>query len=185
MNSPTQVLLSPERGTKLWRSGDQDFQIDFSIKSGSIKVVLNETLMIMGTLISPIDHLGIISVKNHFKVTIPPKTEYMVINTSQAELELKFSEDPKQHLMLYDPYLYENKAQPDFNPDQFQKAHPVPAGYVDTLPKWYSIKYTYPAHNLIFVRPGLGISMQTHKQREEHWEILQGSPIIISDHNVT
>ena len=60
-----------------------------------------------------------------------------------------------------------------------REEHPIPDGYIDTLPKWYSIKYTYPDFNYIFVCPGLGISIQVDSMREEYWEVLEGHPIIL------
>jgi len=60
----------------------------------------------------------------------------------------------------------------------------TPEGYIDTLPKWYSFKFTYPNYNLIFIRPEFGLSIQVHKYRDEQWEILKGKPIVISKDKV-
>ncbi len=57
----------------------------------------------------------------------------------------------------------------NYDPEEFKSQHPVPDGYIDILTKWYSIKFTYPEFNYIFIRPGVGISLQMHAMREEHW----------------
>jgi mannose-6-phosphate isomerase-like protein (cupin superfamily) len=140
--------------------------------------------MIIGTLISPIDHLGIVITAQKMKVEVPGNQEFMIINLYNIPISLSFNKEVDKLKILYDPYLYEKDPQQDYDQEEFRKAHPVPDGFIDTLPKWYSVKFTYPEYNLIFVRPGLGISIQTHMLREEHWEVVEGSPIIIFDHNV-
>jgi mannose-6-phosphate isomerase-like protein (cupin superfamily) len=63
---------------------------------------------------------------------------------------------------------------------EFCKKYNVPGGYIDILNKWYSIKFTYPDYNLIYIKPETGISIQIHQFRDEHWKILEGNPIIIN-----
>lgn len=176
--------LENGRGTKLYQNDETPLTVELSVENDFIKKALSSSFMIIGTLISPIDHLGIVITAQKMKVEVPANQEFMVINLYNIPISLSYSKDLDKLKILYDPYLYENNPQEDFDPKQFREAHPVPDGFIDTLPKWYSVKFTYPEHNLIFVRPGLGISIQTHMFREEHWEVMQGAPIIIFDHNV-
>ncbi|MHA1821748.1 MAG: hypothetical protein ACTSU2_10745 [Promethearchaeota archaeon] len=130
-------------------------------------------------------------------------TEFMAINLSKYTLVLSIYLDnldnlntfdnleenegalkEKPYIEIYDPYLYENEKHVNIDPDKFREEYTVPDGYIDVLPKWYSIKFTYPDINYIFIRPKLGISIQKHNMREEHWEIGRGTPIIIVGTNV-
>ena len=88
------------------------------------------------------------------------------------------------HQIIYNPYAYENSEKINFKPEQFIEKYNIPEDYIDTLPKWYSFKFTYPEYNLIFVRPEFGLSIQIHKDRNEFWEILDGKPIIINGNKV-
>ena len=72
----------------------------------------------------------------------------------------------------------------NFKPEQFIDRYNVPKGFIDTLPMWYSFKFTYPNYNLIFIRPEFGLSIQIHKERNEFWEVLDGKPIIINGNKV-
>ncbi len=121
--------------------------------------IFNNILVIYGELITMLPQIGV-NMFNGYIVTVPPQTPYMVLNTSQQDFSIEFVEDPQTHEIIYDPYLMEYVDHQDFDPDAFKEEHPIPDGYIDTLPKWYSIKYTYPDFNYIFVRPGLGISIQ-------------------------
>ncbi|MFX1375033.1 MAG: hypothetical protein ACFFA0_04415 [Promethearchaeota archaeon] len=109
---------------------------------------------------------------------------YMIINHGKEPIELEYSEDIAQHQIIYNPYKYENSEKVAFNPEQFIDRYNVPKGFIDTLPKWYSFKFTYPNYNLIFIRPEFGLSIQVHKDRNEFWEILDGKPIIINGNKV-
>jgi len=174
------ITLQPGRGTKLYKNNDQILNVEFISKDGkNIGKQIQNSLMIIGNLLGKIGHLGIAS-QNGYKVKIKPDDQYMIINNSPKELNFKFDNDISDHEVIYDPYLYEDEDHSTVDPEVFKKDHPVPDGYIDILPKWYSIKFTYPDENYIFIRPGLGISLQTHKQREEHWEVVRGNPIIIS-----
>ncbi|MFW9899795.1 MAG: hypothetical protein ACFFDY_00730 [Candidatus Thorarchaeota archaeon] len=115
---------------------------------------------------------------------INPDDCYMVINVGKKPLEIHYSEDISKHKIIYDPYKYESSQKINLKPDLFQKRYNLPKGYIDTLPKWYSFKFTYKDYNLIFVRPEFGLSIQKHKYRNEIWEVLEGKPIIISGNTV-
>jgi len=177
------MILNASRGTNLCKNGQNSLKITVVATSAKSNDIYSNMLGIVGELITSIPQLGI-KLKQGWAIQVPPNTPYMIMNTSNSEVEVTFSEDTNQHLVLWNPYLLEKQSHVDFNPDEFKKVHPVPDGYIDTLPKWYSVKFTYPNFNYIFVRPGLGISVQIHAQREEHWEILEGSPIIIANNKV-
>jgi len=115
---------------------------------------------------------------------INPDVCYMVINVGKKPLEIHYSEDISNHKIIYDPYKYESSQKINLKPELFQKRYNLPKGYIDTLSKWYSFKFTYPDYNLIFIRPEFGLSIQKHKYRNEIWEVLEGKPIIISGNRV-
>ncbi|NVM35140.1 MAG: hypothetical protein HWN81_06060 [Candidatus Lokiarchaeota archaeon] len=115
---------------------------------------------------------------------IKPYSYYMVINKGNNLLNIQYNQDISNHEVIYDPYKYETSQRKLFEPDWFKERYSIPVGYIDTLPKWYSFKFTYPDFNLIFIRPEFGLSIQTHKYRDESWEILKGNPIIISGNKV-
>ena len=108
-------------------------------------------------------------------LTIKPENCYMVINNGENSVELKYNKDISQHKIIYDPYKYENSKRINLKPELFIERYSVPKNYIDTLPKWYSFKFTFPDYNLIFIRPEFGISIQIHKYRGEFWEILEGN----------
>lgn len=178
--------VKSSRGTKLRRNNGSSITLKIT-QSQSAQAQTpqwDQILMILGTLIAPINHLGRIS-PSGLEIIIPPFSQYMVINSGEIDLQLFFGADIENHEILYDPYFYENEEHMNYDPDEFKAQHPVPDGYIDILPKWYSIKFTYPNYNYIFIRPRLGISLQMHAMREEHWEILQGRPIIIAGSEVS
>ncbi|MFX0030115.1 MAG: hypothetical protein ACFE8B_12955 [Candidatus Hermodarchaeota archaeon] len=117
-------------------------------------------------------------------LTILPYDCYMIINNGKETLNIQFNFDISQHQIIYNPYTYENLEKIDFKAEKFIEKYNIPQGYIDTLPKWYSFKFTYPDYNLIFIRPELGLSIQIHKNRNEFWEILDGNPIIINGNRV-
>ncbi len=116
--------------------------------------------------------------------TIRPENYYMVINNGDSSIEIQYNQDISRHKLIYDPYKFENSKKINLTPELFVDKHQIPKNYIDTLPKWYSFKFTYSDYNLIFIRPEFGISIQTHKYRSEFWEILEGNPIIISGNKV-
>jgi len=74
-----------------------------------------------------------------------------------------FHQDPERNQVVYNPYLYKDEKHIDFTQNSSKKTILIfhPDGYINTLCKWYSIKYTYPKENYIFIRPKLGISIQS------------------------
>ena len=117
-------------------------------------------------------------------LTIRPENYYSVINNGDSPIEIQYSQDVSQHKIIYDPYKYELSKKIKLQSEFFVENYNIPKSYTDTLPKWYSFKFTYPDYNLIFVRPEMGISIQTHEHRNEYWEILEGNPIIITGNKV-
>jgi mannose-6-phosphate isomerase-like protein (cupin superfamily) len=180
---PYEIQLKQGRGTPLWRNGDKDQRLYIQAPKNVPNMDLSQLMMIIDGTLAPAHHLGMMTAKG-FSIFIQPNVPYQVMNTTLLDIGVLFDEDPRNHEVIYDPYKYEFEDHSDYDPDEFKKANPVPDGYVDTLPKWYSVKYTYPTFNYIFVRPGVGISLQTHRMREEHWEILRGKPMIINDAKV-
>jgi len=176
--------LKSGRGTKLFQNNDVPLTIDISASKQTESPKWDEILMIIGTLIVPMNHLGRISPRG-LQIVIPSYSQYMIINSGKIDLDLSFQSDSKNHKLLYDPYLYEHEGHKNYESEDFKSQHPVPEGYIDILAKWYSIKFTYPDFNYIFIRPGLGISLQMHAMREEHWEILEGQPIIIAGSKIS
>jgi mannose-6-phosphate isomerase-like protein (cupin superfamily) len=117
-------------------------------------------------------------------LTISPNKCYMIINNGKDPLYIHYDHDISSHKIIYDPYKYESSQRINLKSDIFIKRYNIREGYIDTLPKWYSFKFTYPDYNLIFVRPEFGLSIQIHKYRNEVWEILDGKPIIITGKKV-
>ena len=115
---------------------------------------------------------------------VNPNSYYMIINKMSAGIEIIYNDDVSKHEIVYDPYKYEDSKKINYTVEDIKKVFEIPKGYVDTLPKWYSFKFTYPKYNLIFVRPELGISIQTHDLRNEYWEVLEGKPIVINGNDV-
>ena len=163
-------VLKPKRGTCLRKNSNQE--------------------MILNVETARIDHILMIN-QNQFytnlsmeKLIVKPLNYYMVINNSKKPLEISYSEDISNHEIIYDPYLFENSKKKNLIPNEFLNNFSIPEGYLDVLAKWYSIKFSYQDYNLIFIKPGLGISIQIHKNRSEKWEILAGHPIIINENKV-
>ncbi len=119
-----------------------------------------------------------------FQLKIASNDPYMVINKNDEQITLHYSKDVSLQRILYDPYKYEKELKVLIEAEQFKRNHEVPDGYIDILAKWYSIKFTYPTYNLIYIKPEMGISFQKHEQREEYWEVMGGEPIILSGNQV-
>lgn len=117
-------------------------------------------------------------------LTIEPKNYYMIINNGKNPIEINYSLDISNHRIIYDPYKSEHLKKRKITIDEIKEIYKVPENYIDTLPKWYSFKFTYNDFNLIFIKPQLGISFQKHKNRKEFWEILDGTPIILNGNKV-
>ncbi len=167
------LVLAPSRGSKLYRNHDEPLQIQVKGEGGSWLVPM---LLIAGTQIEFRD-----IERSNSTIQIKPTQEYLLINLSNRSITLEFSQDYRNHDILFDPYRYENSPFAAIDPSEFTKTHTIPPGYNDILTKWYSIKFTYPEKNLIFLRPHLGISIQSHIKRTEDWRIIEGHPYIIAN----
>jgi len=164
-------IILPERSTSLRKNGSQELRISF--KKNNTKGVY----IINGSSFITENNLGSILI-------IKPENHYMFINKEEYPIEITYSRDISNHEVIYDPYKYEDSEKINFKAEFFKRKYRIPKGYVDTLPKWYSFKFTYPDHNLIFIRPEYGLSIQIHKYRNELWEILDGNPIILNGNTV-
>jgi mannose-6-phosphate isomerase-like protein (cupin superfamily) len=164
-------LLTSKQGTKLRKNGSE-----------VLKITIDQNEIMNIFLING----------NRFKtenlsqsdLTIKPNSFYMIINNGKNTIELSYNENISSHEIIYDPYKYTTTEKITFKPDDFKQIYSVPEGYIDTLPKWYSFKFTYDGFSLIFVKPEMGLSFQIHKKRSESWEILKGKPIIVSGNQV-
>ncbi|HEC38682.1 hypothetical protein LCGC14_1687820 [marine sediment metagenome] len=105
---------------------------------------------------------------------------YMIINRGHMPLDIHYDQNISHHSILYNPYKYENSKKINLTLEKFIERYEISKNYIDTLPKWYSFKFSYNNYNLIFVRPEFGLSIQSHKHRSEFWEIMGGTPIIIT-----
>ena len=115
---------------------------------------------------------------------VKPNDCYMLINKSDEKIEVNYSNDFSNHRTIYNPYKFELSEKARIDPGQFIKKFDVPNGFLEVLNKWYSIKFTYSDYSLIYIKPGIGISIQTHKFRTEVWRILKGKPIVINANRV-
>ena len=159
-------LIKPKRGSPLRQNKKTNLILNLD------SVQLDKILMI--------NHNNFYSNLTTKELTIRPLDYYMVINNSNLPVEITYSENISDHEIIYDPYLFEDSEKKPLNPNHFIDKYSIPKGYLDILNKWYSIKFSYDDHNLIFIKPGLGISIQTHKNRSESWTIIAGHPIIIN-----
>lgn len=166
----TEKLL-PNRGTFLRKNTSKPLSISIDSEILEEIFLINESNFLT-TNITPQD------------LRISPHSHYMLINNATQEIIINYSRDVSDHSVVYDPYKYEHQKKQKIDPKQFKKDHDVPEGYIDILPKWYSIKFTYPEFNLIYIKSEMGISFQIHKKRSEYWTILGGKPIVINDHSV-
>jgi len=164
-------LLAPKRGTFLRLNGLDKLEISIPYEALKTIFLINGSSFITENVTN--SHL-----------IINPETYYMIINNGDKAFEIKYSLDVSNHQIIYNPYQYEHSEKVNFNPKEFKEQHTIPEGYIDILTKWYSIKFTYPDHSLIFIRPQLGISIQIHNFRSEYWKIIEGNPIIINSNNV-
>jgi len=164
-------LVPAKRGTFLRKNGNEELEISLDRKDLGKIFLINE-VNFKTEDISKTD------------LIIEPYSYYMIINKGNEEIELFYSLNISDHEIVYNPYKYENGEKVNFQPDKFKQRFHVPEGYIDTLPKWYSFKFTYNDYNLIFVKPEMGLSIQKHNSRNETWEILEGNPIIINGNKV-
>jgi mannose-6-phosphate isomerase-like protein (cupin superfamily) len=179
------INLSPGRGTKLRENRSTLMNLSITAGESQSKMHLGQVMMILDNLLIPINHVGIASVEG-IKVSVSPNKCYMVLNTSEIPIVIDTGDiDVSQHKIIYNPYLFEHESHVDYNSADFIEKYDIPAGYVDVLAKWYSIKFSYSDYNIILIRPGLGISLQSHTKREEYWEMITGDPIVISGSKVS
>ena len=164
-------IIQPKKGTNLRKNGQEELTI--LIDSNALKKIF----LINGTTFFTQN----LSMSN---LVVKPNDNYMVINKGDEEINVKYSIDISSHIVIYEPYMYESFKKENLDPIRFSKKYNVPNGYINTLAKWYSIKFTYPDYNLIFIKPKIGISIQTHKFRSETWKVLKGKPIIINGNKV-
>lgn len=170
-NEIVKEIIFPEKGTLLRRNDSQELKI--SINRGDIKSIF----IINGTSF-------ITKNASESDLIIKSNDYYMIINKGEKEIEINYNQDVSNHENIYDPYRYLDSERINFKPEDFKQRYEIPDGYIDMLPKWYSFKFTYPNYNLIFVKPEMGLSIQTHQIRNESWEILEGNPIIINNNMV-
>ena len=163
--------IQPGRGTKLRKNGNDELRI--SINSDS----LNRIFLVNGTSFFT-QHL------KEANLIVKPNDYYMVINKWDKAVEVKYSTNIANHKIIYQPYKFEFSKKEKFDPVEFSRKYNVPSGYTDILNKWYSIKFTYPDYNLIYIKPEIGISIQIHQFRSEHWKIIEGNPIVINTNKV-
>jgi mannose-6-phosphate isomerase-like protein (cupin superfamily) len=163
--------IPPGRSTVLRRNNAQELKISIAPHNFENIFIINQSAFITEN-ISDSDFL--IKLNSH----------YMIINNSTDDIEVNYNQNISDHEIVYDPYKFENSKKENLKPEYFKVRHEIPNGYVDTLPKWYSFKFSYPKFNLIFVKPEFGLSIQTHNDRNEFWEILEGAPIIINANKI-
>lgn len=164
-------IVPAQRSTILRRNLSQELRI--GIKSNKLRDIylINGTNFITKGILNS-------------DLRIKPNSYYMVINKGNKSLQVHYNQEITEHQVIYDPYKYESLKKINFEKKFFEVRYEIPQGYIDTLPKWYSFKFTYPNYNLIFVRPEFGLSIQTHYYRNEYWEILEGHPIVINGDKV-
>ena len=159
-------VLKSKRGSCLRKNSNKELFLDIEATHFDQILIINH------------DHLYTNLTKEN--LIVKPLNYYMVINNSKSPLKISYNDDISKHELIYDPYLFENSEKKNLNQDEIFNIFSVPEGYLDVLIKWYSIKFSYLDYNLIFIKPGLGISMQIHENRSEKWEVISGHPIIIN-----
>lgn len=164
-------IIGQGRGTNLRKNNQEE-----------LKIILDSNHLVNIFLINGNNFYSQNLIKAN--LIVKPNDCYMLINKNDEEIEVNYSNDVSNHRTIYDPYKFELSEKARINPILFKKKYNVPNGFLEVLNKWYSIKFTYSDYNLIFIKPGIGISIQTHKFRSEIWRILKGKPIIINANKV-
>jgi mannose-6-phosphate isomerase-like protein (cupin superfamily) len=160
-------IIQSGRGTNLRRNNQKELRITLDFDR------LDDIFLINGN--------SFYSQKlKEINLHVKPNDCYMLINKSDDKIEVSYSNDFSNHKSIYNPYKFEFSEKAKIDPIKFTKEFNVPNGFVDVLDKWYSIKFTYSDFSLIYIKPGIGISIQTHKFRSEEWKILKGEPIVIN-----
>ena len=164
-------IIQPGRGTILRKNDQKEFRIILDANH--------------------LDNIFLINGNNFYSqnlkkanLVVKPNDCYMLVNKSDEEIEVSYSNDFSNHITIYNPYKFELSEKAKIDPIRFIKKYNIPNGFLGVLHKWYSIKFTYSDYNLIYVKPGIGISIQTHRFRSEEWRILKGKPIIINANSV-
>jgi hypothetical protein len=170
-NSIEEEKLFAGRGSCLRKNNSKELIISFNRKNKDRLMIIHGSLLITKMV-------------KEWKLKINPNEHYMVINIGNSNINLKYNHNVSEQEVVYDPYKYEYSRKQNFDSNEFVNQFSVPNGYIDFLSKWYSIKFTYPKYNLIYVKPEMGISIQVHTHRTEEWEILGGRPIVINDNKV-
>ncbi|MBD3195172.1 MAG: hypothetical protein GF317_08965 [Candidatus Lokiarchaeota archaeon] len=165
-------ILRPNRSTPLRKNENQELTISIEKDHPINFFLINGNRFITDEI-------------NEKDLIIRPNEHYMLINKSNSSCEIKYSIDVNHHNIVYNPYKYEHTRKTKINQDNFKDTHNIPEGYIDILPKWYSIKFSYATYNLIYIKPEMGISIQFHNKRIEYWEILGGEPIVLSGHTLS
>jgi mannose-6-phosphate isomerase-like protein (cupin superfamily) len=163
--------LRPGRGTVLRKNGLKQLIIDLKDQFLENIFLINGNKFLTTNILKD-------------DLFIAPQEYYMIISKADIEFQIKYNLNITFHRIIYDPYKFEDAKKEKIDPDKFRKTHIVPEGFTEILSKWYSIKFTYPDYNLIFIKPEMGISFQIHRERSEYWEILDGRPIILSGNRV-
>ncbi len=163
--------ISAQKSTSLMKNNSQELIIEINEKNFEEIFLINGSSFITERL-------------SRADLVIRPNTYYMIINVGKDPVEIHYNRDISNHKIIYNPFKYESLQKINLKQEIFHKRYDLPEGYIDTLPKWYSFKFTYPDYNLIFIRPEFGLSIQKHKYRNEIWEVLEGKPIIITGNKV-
>jgi len=163
--------ISPESSTLLRKNDSEELSISMNCNKIQDIYIINGDSFIAKEI-------------SNQDLTIKPRNYYMIINNGENSIEIQYNKDISKHRIIYEPYKYQNFKKINLKSELFIERYNIPKNYIDTLPKWYSFKFTYPDYNLIFIRPEFGISIQIHKYRNEFWEILEGNPIIINGNKV-
>jgi mannose-6-phosphate isomerase-like protein (cupin superfamily) len=160
-------IIKPDRGTDLRKNGNEELRLSIGSESLDQIFLVNGSFFFTQNL-------------KKINLMVKPNDYYMLINIRDKDVKVKYSTNISHHKIIYQPYKFEFSEKEKFDPVGFSRKQAIPSGYVDVLNKWYSIKFTYPDYNLIYVKPEIGISIQIHQYRDEHWKILEGNPIIIN-----
>lgn len=163
--------IKPGKGTNLRKNGNKELILSIDSKSLDKIFLVNGTSFFSGLL-------------KESNLSVKSNDYYMIINKWDKNVNVKYSTSIKNHKIIYDPYKFKLSKKEYFDPAEFSEKYHVPGGYIDTLNKWYSIKFTYHDYNLIYVKPETGISIQIHHYRSEYWKVLKGKPIIINANKV-
>lgn len=180
------IQLDPSRGSKLWKSGINRLLVHFDDLPRYDKHDWSQIWMVLNDQFLPIQKISP-DINFHGEIYIPSQTPFMFVNLLERPISFQIngllSDDSLQ--ILFDPYRYEQETHENLDPETVKLNYlDLRTDYLDILTKWYSVKFTFSDYNIIFLRPGAGISFQSHQLRSENWEILKGNPIVIVDNHV-